>query len=145
MSLSSLAVVLESPFDLNAILLSDELDPKQELVRACLQVMEAIRFEKVRTTSNGSSSVDVRAVLSGVLNTFDIVDLDDEENASVQNSLHDPPPYPLQEQSCEDLTAAASIIQKKWRVSFDYSEKKREQSMQESLATSVIKVIPLIV
>lgn len=108
---------------------------------ACLQIIEAIRFEKVRSGSNGNKNVDVRAVLSGVLNTFDIVDIDDEADISLPISDHaEQRPCSPKEPSAGDQSAAAFKIQKQWRRSFDCSERKREERMQESLAASVIKV-----
>ena len=150
-------MLLDRHIDLKVLMSHDdhENNSQQEITQLCLQVMETVRFEKERVPSVATSrtptdlSVSFLAVISGVLHSFDVIDMDDEEQEEIPSL---PNGQEMEEKEAfitlpPDITTpdttseAAVVIQQKWRASFEYNERKREKSMQESLARGVIKVI----
>lgn len=145
--MESLSVILEKKFDYDFVMYNDEPghDPKQEFVRVCLYVLETIRFEKVRTIHPaGDLTYSIKALMSGVPNTFDIVDLEDGADCDAGLPAYYLPNCDIPQMNASEetnsgtLTAeAASLIQNKWRESFQLKEIKREEDMQRSLYHSV--------
>ena len=144
-SLGSLSVLLDKAVDFKGLLSTDDpdSDPRQDVTRMCLEILEAVRFEKVRSTFGGKSSVEIKLVVSGVPNTFDILDPEDgfAEDIFLQTVDTTVPSVPSDDGPNDiELDQAAISIQRRWKIYFEYLESCREHQMQLSLANSVIKV-----